>query len=61
VATPFVQDEQGFRLDGPHRRAMDEAYREHVRSLGAELIELHGTPEERLDAARRAVEALLGG
>jgi HTH-type transcriptional regulator, transcriptional repressor of NAD biosynthesis genes len=61
AATPFVQDAGGFRVDGPHRRTMDTAYREHLRALGAEPVELRGTPGQRLEAASTAVETLLGG
>ena len=54
---PFVQD--GWRDDGPHRTAMDGAYRAFLEETGANWIELHGTYEERQEQAVAAVDALI--
>jgi NadR type nicotinamide-nucleotide adenylyltransferase len=54
---PFVQD--GWRDDGPHRAAMDAAYRAFLEETGANWIELHGTYEERLEQTVAAVDVLI--
>jgi hypothetical protein len=54
---PFVQD--GWRDDGPHRVAMDAAYRRRVAETGTPWVELTGSVEERLAQASAAVDQLL--
>jgi HTH-type transcriptional regulator, transcriptional repressor of NAD biosynthesis genes len=54
---PFVQD--GWRDDGPHRHAMDAAYRAFLEETGAPWIELRGSYEERMEQAVAAVDGLI--
>jgi HTH-type transcriptional repressor of NAD biosynthesis genes len=54
---PFVQD--GWRDDGPHRVAMDRAYRRYVAETGSPWIELTGTVDERLARATVAIDELI--
>jgi HTH-type transcriptional regulator, transcriptional repressor of NAD biosynthesis genes len=54
---PFVQD--GWRDDGPHREAMDAAYRAFLEETGAIWIELRGSYEERMEQAVAAVDGLI--
>ena len=54
---PFVQD--GWRADGPHRAAMDAAYRRHLAESGTPWVELRGSIEERLARASAAIEELI--
>jgi len=54
---PFVQD--GWRDDGPHRAAMDTAYREFLEGTGAAWVDLHGPYDERFRQATEAVDRLL--
>jgi len=59
VETPFAQDEHGFRVEGPHRRQMHDAYLAYVRRLGARYLEVRGSPAERLAAATAVIDELL--
>jgi len=54
---PFTQD--GWRDNGPHRAAMDSAFRRHLAEVGAPWIELRGSVEHRLAQAAAAVDELL--
>ena len=54
---PFVQD--GWRTDGPHRRAMDAGFRRFLLASGAAWVELDGPYANRLDRAVAAVERVL--
>ena len=58
VDTPFHPDRLGLRREDA-RRDMHERYVEHLRTSGAQWIELQGTHEERLRAAVTAVGELL--
>jgi HTH-type transcriptional repressor of NAD biosynthesis genes len=55
---PFVQD--GWRDDGPHRAAMDAAYRAFLEETDANWIELRGSYEERMEQAVAAIDDLIG-
>jgi NadR type nicotinamide-nucleotide adenylyltransferase len=54
---PFVQD--GWRADGPHRAAMDAAYRRHLVESGTPWVELRGSLDERLARACAAIDDLV--
>jgi HTH-type transcriptional repressor of NAD biosynthesis genes len=54
---PFVQD--GWRDDGPHRAAMDSAYRTFLEESEAPWVDLRGPYDDRLGRAVAAVDALL--
>jgi HTH-type transcriptional repressor of NAD biosynthesis genes len=54
---PFVQD--GWRDDGPHRAAMDGAYREFLVERGAPWVDLRGRYDRRFARAVAAVDELL--
>jgi HTH-type transcriptional repressor of NAD biosynthesis genes len=54
---PFVQD--GWRDEGPHRAAMDTAYREFLEEAGVPWVDLRGPYGERFAQAAEAVERLL--
>lgn len=57
VATPFAQD--GYRVDGDHRRQMDERYRCFLAGRGARWVELVGGHAERLARATAAIDEAL--
>jgi HTH-type transcriptional repressor of NAD biosynthesis genes len=54
---PFVQD--GWRDDGPHRAAMDAAYREFLEETGVPWVDLRGPYAGRFAQAAAAVDELL--
>jgi NadR type nicotinamide-nucleotide adenylyltransferase len=54
---PFVQD--GWRYDGPHRMAMDAAYRRFLEETGARWVDLRGSYPERIAQATASVNDLL--
>jgi HTH-type transcriptional repressor of NAD biosynthesis genes len=59
VETPFAQDEHGFRVEGPHRREMHDAYLAYVERIGARYVEVRGSPAERLATATAVIDELL--
>lgn len=54
---PFIQD--GWRDDGPHRAAMDSAYRRFLEETGARWLDLRGPHADRIAQATAAVDELL--
>lgn len=54
---PFVQD--GWRDDGPHRAAMDAAYRRFLEETGAHWVDLRGSYSDRIAQATLSVNELL--
>lgn len=56
---PWAHD--GFREFEENRRRHHETYLAHARGSGRPWLLVEGAPAVRLDAARRAVEALLDG
>jgi len=54
---PFVQD--GWRVDGPHRIAMDAAFRAYLRDADAPWVDLSGSYDNRFSCAVDAVDRLL--
>ena len=50
----------GLRQDGALRAAMHDACRDYARSTGAPLIEVSGSPAERLSQATQFVDRVIG-
>jgi HTH-type transcriptional repressor of NAD biosynthesis genes len=57
LGVPFVQD--GWRDDGPHRAAMDAAYRDFLAEMGTPWIDLCGGYDDRLAQAVAVIDRLL--
>ena len=58
--TPFEQDATGLRVDGERRTWMHARFAAYAAAHGAAVMQATGAPDERLDDAVAAVDALLG-
>ena len=59
-ATPFEQDHTGLRRDGPPRRTMHRRCREYAHSTDARLVEVSGSPGERVLQAVEVIDRAMG-
>ena len=59
INTPFAQDVFNLRVDGEHRKRMNDIYKQHIIDSGVPFIEVSGSIPERLEQATQAIEAIL--
>ena len=57
--TPFEQDHTGLRGDGPRRAWMHQRCLEYAQSTAAQVVEVAGSPGERVGQAVGVIDGLI--